>query len=237
MSYASEEILESLKQFDSPTIFNALVEHLGASQGGSELKDGPGQPETYTGPEILCLLSEPCPAVGYAVTCEVTTNDPDSEAIPWEDYYGVLEQMPVPVVTVMKDVDSRPGRGAAFGDNMAAIHKKLGVTGVIVDGSVRDVGGIREVGLPLWGRGIVAGHGVFHLVRVNVSITVGQLRVHPGELVFADAEGCATVPKQYDLQDILQVALAIQRREAEFKKRLAEPGFTVAKLQELKRVQ
>lgn len=42
--------LEGLKNFDTATIFNAVVETMGASQGGGELERGAGQPENYTGP-------------------------------------------------------------------------------------------------------------------------------------------------------------------------------------------
>ena len=68
-------------------------------------------------------------AIGYAVTSEVTTNDPDSPALDWLDYYEYLEATPGPLIAVMKDVDSRPGRGASFGDGMATIHQRLGVVG------------------------------------------------------------------------------------------------------------
>ena len=33
---------------------------------------------------------------------------------------------------------------------MAATHKHLGVTGIVVDGSIHDLAGIERVGLPAW---------------------------------------------------------------------------------------
>ena len=103
MLQVSREVLESFKQFDSPTIFNAVVLKLGLPN------------EDYTDHRICCLLPELGPIIGYAVTAEVTTNDADSVALPWEDYYGQIDAIDGPVVAVMKDVDSRPGRGASFG--------------------------------------------------------------------------------------------------------------------------
>ena len=55
------------------------------------------------------------------------------------------------------DVDSRPGRGASFGDGMATLHQRLGVVGALVEGTVRDLVGIRNVGMPVWGVGVDAG--------------------------------------------------------------------------------
>ena len=222
MANASKEVLDALKEIDSATLFNAVVEDMGASQGGLELEDKGGQPENYTGPEIRCLLPELGRAVGYAVTAEVTTNDPDSVAIPWDDYYDALDKAPKPVMAVMRDVDSRPGRGACFGDWMALQHRALGVTGALVDGSVRDLMGIKEVGLPIWATGLVPGHGVFNLVRVNVSVVVGQLRVQPGELLVADTDGCTKIPAGHDPAEIVRLAQGILRLEAKFRAKALE---------------
>ncbi len=98
MERAKLETLEGLKEFDSPTLFNAVVEKLGLPN------------EDYTGHEIRCLLPELGPIIGYAATSEVTTNDPDSPAIAWDEYYEYLDATEGPLVAMMKDVDSRPGR-------------------------------------------------------------------------------------------------------------------------------
>ena len=138
MNLVDPEIIEQLKTFDSPTVFNALVRKYGLPN------------EEYTDHTIRCLLPELGTVVGYAVTSEVTTNDADSSALVWADYYEYLEQAQGPLIAVMKDVDSRPGRGASFGDGMATLHQRLGVVGAIVDGTVRDLAGIQRVGLPMW---------------------------------------------------------------------------------------
>ena len=116
-------VLKDLAQFDSPTVFNALVQLGGLPN------------EEYTDHTIRCLLPELGPVVGHAVTAEITTNDPDSPSLPWDDYYEWLNGLEGPLVTVMKDIDSRPGRGASFGDGMAGLHRRLGVVGAIVDGT------------------------------------------------------------------------------------------------------
>ena len=229
MQHATLEILDALKEFDSATVFNAVVGNLGGSQGGLELESNGGQPENYTGPEIRCLLPELGRAVGRVVTAEVTTNDPDSEDIPWDDYYEALDETDSPIIAVIKDVDSRPGRGAAFGDGMAMLHKALGVTGAILEGSVRDLMGIKGAGLPVWASGIVPGHGVFKLVRVNTSITVGRLRVHPGEIMVADTDGCTKIPKGHNPEDILRLARKIRAEEQEGAALIQAPDFTLAK--------
>ena len=232
MERASAEVIEALKDFDSATVFNGVVEARGASQGGRELEGTGGQPECYAGPEIQCLLPELGRAVGYAVTCEVTPMDSDSPAIPWAEHQDVLDETAGPIVAVYKDVDTRPGRAASFGDGMAATHKMLGVTGVLVDGSIRDLEGIRTVGMPIWATGQVPGHGVFSLVRVNSSVTVAGLRISPGELIVADSGGVTKIPEGIDAAEVLEAARRVRDFEASFHKLFDDPNVDLAKVRE-----
>ncbi len=234
MTTVSTEVLDALKEFDAATLFNAVVASMGGSQGGRELDSMGGVPLNYTGPEIVSMLPELGSAIGTVVTTEVTTNDTDSVAIPWDDYYDVLDGTPGPIIAVMRDVDSRPGRGASFGDGMARRHRMLGVTGAVVQGSIRDLAGIKEAGLPIWGTGKVPGHGVFNLVSVNRPITVGELLVHPGEIVLADLDGCTKIPQGTDPEDVLKHAHLIREQEQKLFALYEQPGMTHAKFKELR---
>lgn len=219
-----QTIIAGLQEFDSATIFNALVKKFGLPN------------EEYTDHTIRCLLPELGSVVGYAVTSEVTTNDADSPALEWLDYYAYLEQSSqaygaAPLIAVMKDVDARPGRGASFGDGMATVHKRLGVVGGIIDGTVRDLVGIRRVGLPMWAWGTVPGHGVFHVTRFHTPITVGQLRIRPGDLILADSDGCVRIPPEH-AAEILRLAGEIRQWEAGIFDFYKSPDFSVQKMRE-----
>lgn len=216
MRRVSQKILEGLREFDSATLFNAVGRLLGAPT------------EDYTDHHIRCLLPELGAVIGYAVTAEVTTNDPDSPALDWDEYYEFLEKTPGPLIAVLKDVDSRPGRGASFGDGMATLHQRLGVVGAMVEGTVRDLAGIRRVGLPIFAWGTVPGHGAFHLTRINTPVTVGQLRVRPGDLLLADLDGGVRIPVEH-AQEILRLASQIRAEESEIFARYRSPEFTVKK--------
>jgi regulator of RNase E activity RraA len=212
----SQEILEGFNAFDSATIFNAVVKKLGLPN------------EDYTDHRIRCLLPDTGPVVGYAVTAEVTTNDADSVAAPWEDYYEALHRTEGPVVAVLRDVDSRPGRGASFGDGMARLHKKLGTVGVLVEGTVRDLAGIGEVGLPVWAWGTVPGHGVFCVTRVGGPVTVGSMRVRGGDLIFADGDGAVRIQEEH-AEEVLQLAAEVRAFEAEVFAQYEAEDFTFEK--------
>ena len=195
------EQIDALKRYDSATIFNAVALKLGLPN------------LDYTDHTIRCLLPELGIVAGFAVTAEVTTNDEDSPALEWIDYYDYLDSQAGPLIAVFQDTDTRPGRGASFGDGMARIHKRLGVEGVIVSGTVRDLSGICQVGLPIWAWGTVPGHGVFNMNRFNTPVTVGRLRIHPGDLILADGDGCVRIPTEH-IDDILRLADKVRAREA-----------------------
>ena len=195
------EQIAALKQYDSATIFNAVALKLGLPN------------LDYTDHTIRCLLPDLGLVVGFAVTAEVTTNDEDSTALEWIDYYDYLGSQQGPLIAVFQDLDTSPGRGASFGDGMARVHKRLGVEGVVVGGAVRDLIGIRQVGLPVWGWGAVPGHGLFNMNRFGAPVTVGRLRIHPGDLVLADGDGCVRIPTQH-IDDVLRLAEEVRTREA-----------------------
>ena len=196
------EQIAALKRYDSATIFNAVALKLGLPN------------LDYTDHSIRCLLPDLGLVVGFAVTAEVTTNDEDSTALEWIDYYDYLGSQDGPLIAFFQDMDTSPGRGASFGDGMARVPKRLGVEGVIVGGAVRDLIGIRQVGLPVWGWGAVPGHGVFNMNRFGAPVTVGRLRIHPGDLVLADGDGCVRIPTEH-IDDVLRLAEEVRTREAE----------------------
>ena len=221
MQRASKNQLDQIRVFDSPTIFNAIVDVSNTSGGG--------QPVCYTEQTLKNLTPDLGCVVGYAVTSEVTTNDEDSAAIPWDDYYKVLDQTDDPIMAVMRDVDTRPGRGANFGDNMAAAHVGLGVVGALVEGTVRDLPGIQAAGLAIWAHGTVPGHGVFNLTSVNRPVVIAGLIIHPGDLLIADLNGCTKIAGDISLDKLIETSYEIRDREKRFQEMCLQPGFNYEK--------
>lgn len=219
MAIVESNVLAQLRKFDSATLFNAVCELS-------------GEPNLdYTDHTIRCLLPGLGPAIGYAITAEFSTNDADSTTLPWHEYYEQMEASEGPLIAAIRDVDSRPGRGASLGDGMATIFKRFGVVGSIVQGTVRDLKGISEVGLPVWSWGAVPGHGAFGLVRYDIPISVGQMRVRPGDLLFADGDGCTRIPTE-NVDDILATAQSIAEREAKDRAKFASADFRAAHLRQ-----
>ena len=87
--------------------------------------------------------------------------------------------------------------GTFVGDNLATAIWATTKTGLVVDGSVRDMEGIFPLGMPLYIRGV---HPTpiedVMLTGVNIPIRIGQATVMPGDVVFGDREGVYFIPPE-----------------------------------------
>jgi regulator of RNase E activity RraA len=85
---------------------------------------------------------------------------------------------------------------------MAGLCKQKGIAGAIVDGAIRDIDEIRDLGFPVFSRAVIprSTHspysGRLEPIEVNVPITCGGVLVRPGDLVLADEIGVVVIPQE-----------------------------------------
>ncbi len=92
---------------------------------------------------------------------------------------------------------------AMLGGNLAQSLLHRGVAGVIVDGAVRDLSEIREMGLPIFCRGVATLPGAKDGPgEVNVPIACGGVVVRPGDIVVADEDGIVVIAPE-TAEDVL----------------------------------
>ena len=86
---------------------------------------------------------------------------------------------------------------AGIGALMATAMKVRGMTGAIVDGSVRDTPQIGRLQFPVYSRGIAPSTTInhFRFAGVNVPVTCAGVRVNGGDMIVADEDGVAVVPR------------------------------------------
>jgi 4-hydroxy-4-methyl-2-oxoglutarate aldolase len=86
---------------------------------------------------------------------------------------------------------------AHMGELSAETLKNKGVLGCLVDGYVRDVNFLIEMGFQTWSRGYTPRDivGYWSPVGFNVEITIGDVTVQPGDYLVADRDGAIRVPK------------------------------------------
>jgi 4-hydroxy-4-methyl-2-oxoglutarate aldolase len=88
--------------------------------------------------------------------------------------------------------------GTIVGDNLFYYIKTATKTGgLVVDGSVRDLEGLREIEMPAYVRSVHPSPiGGASVAAINVPIRIGDVTVMPGDVVIGDPEGVSFVPPQ-----------------------------------------
>ncbi|GHD11026.1 RraA family protein [Zhihengliuella salsuginis] len=109
-------------------------------------------------------------------------------------------------------VDSGGTSLAVAGGNVCAVAQRRGIAGFVVDGSIRDLQEVREMGFPVFARGVFPKPGTKNYVVPSSETVVGGVRVGTGDVVVADEEGIVVVEsgRAIELLDAAE-----QREEAE----------------------
>jgi regulator of RNase E activity RraA len=85
---------------------------------------------------------------------------------------------------------------AAMGNLMGTTAKVRGLAGAVIDGAVRDIAELRRLQFPVWSRRVGPATSVGRMISVDKQIPVrcGEVLVHPGDFIVADADGVVVVP-------------------------------------------
>ncbi|GAB4112650.1 MAG: RraA family protein [Candidatus Caldatribacteriota bacterium] len=131
-------------------------------------------------------------------------------------------------------VETQGGYGyAVAGELMVSCMKGIGVAGLVVDGTVRDLEECKKIGLPIFARGTVCGAGdKMGPGEVNFPIACGGVVVMPGDLVVGDEDGVVVIPKD-DVEDVFQAADKKLASEEKRHKEISEGIFVRPGLEEL----
>ncbi|MEU0880964.1 RraA family protein [Lentzea sp. NPDC005914] len=98
--------------------------------------------------------------------------------------------------------------------NVCAVAHRRGVAAFVLDGVIRDVAEARELGFPVFARGVIPIPGTKKAaLPLNEPITCGGVRVEAGDVVVADEEGIVVVSGNRREQ-VLRDAQAKQAGEA-----------------------
>ncbi|RNB82133.1 RraA family protein [Brevibacillus nitrificans] len=96
---------------------------------------------------------------------------------------------------------------AIAGDFIVGLAKTLGIQGIVVDGVIRDIVGIKQLDFPVFCKGTtVAASGKAGWGELNVPISCGGASVQPGDIIVGDADGVVVIPQAQE-EEILQQAL------------------------------
>jgi regulator of RNase E activity RraA len=127
-------------------------------------------------------------------------------------------------VVVVSTNESR--RNAPWGELLSTAAIARGARGAVVDGLVRDVRRIQDLGFPLFAAGMkpVDSRGRGRVVDCNVPVRCGGVLVTPGDLVFADLDGIVTIPAAM-VEEVVRVATDKVLRENDSRDELRKGAY------------
>jgi 4-hydroxy-4-methyl-2-oxoglutarate aldolase len=106
---------------------------------------------------------------------------------------------------------AEPAPVAFVGDLLATQARAQGVAAMLVDGAVRDLDELADLGLPIWTRFVRAqGATNGEVGKLDVPVVVGGVEIRPGDLVVMDGDGAVVVPA-----DGVEAVLSAARERAD----------------------
>ena len=107
---------------------------------------------------------------------------------------------------VVVDLFGKITYGTFGGDNLHTALYAVTKTGFVIDGAIRDLDGVMEIGSQGYFRGATpTTYREVMLTGINIPIRVGNATVMPGDVVFGDSEGVHFIPPQF-VEPILKQA-------------------------------
>ena len=227
----SRETLDAISQFDTCTISNAIETF------GIRLRN-----EGYTQPGLHAVTGGFPRAFGFAATCRIHTDGPPIGGGSYPettDWWKAIETLPLPRIAVIQAEHlhfeqtngARGGHGAgdtsssAIGEVHAAILRAFGCAAVITNGSVRDLPAVTAMNFPLFAAGVALSHGYSHLVDYGRPVEIFGMKIHSGNLIYADCHGAISIPVNI-AERIPEAAARIRVHERKIIDACESPQFT-----------
>ena len=216
------EQLAELRSMDSPTIANAIETF--------KVRD---DTQGFMGMDVACHTPEFGVMVGYAITATANSMAPGRA----RDRRGLLKLFeavgaaPKPSILVIKEVGPKPTHSCFLGDVIATITKRLGAIGIVTDGGVRDLEGVKPLGDHVFAAVSVVAHGTFNIEEVGIPVKISGTTVKPGDLIHGDASGVTTIP--LEIADKLYAeCLKVRERETALRDFATSRDFTLEALRQ-----
>jgi regulator of RNase E activity RraA len=114
-----------------------------------------------------------------------------------------------------------------WGDLLTTTAHRRGVAGTVIDGVCRDVDRSLDLGYPIFARGnwMRTGKDRVRVEATQVPVSIGGVRVEPGDLLLGDGDGLVAVPAAR-AEEVLLAAEQIEDAEAAIR-RAVEAGASL----------
>jgi 4-hydroxy-4-methyl-2-oxoglutarate aldolase len=147
--------------------------------------------------------------------------------------HAIIEQIQPGDVLILAMPEPAPV--ALLGELLATQVRRRSAAAILVDAAVRDVEELVRLGLPVWTRFVrVKGATKTKVGELNIPVSIGEMRIAPGDIVILDSDGGVCV-QQARAREVLQAAEARNAREARLREKLAagEMSYDLHQLREV----
>ncbi|UCH49243.1 MAG: RraA family protein [Betaproteobacteria bacterium] len=217
-----QDLFTHLREFDTPTICNAL-----------EIASGSRELSSFTQHTLIAASSHLPAIVGFARTAKIrcsTPYDPAQRKQNRVSYYEYIAGGQQPSIAVIEDIDERPGVGAFWGEVNTHIHRGLGCIGTVTNGSMRDLDAMDPEFQCLAGS-LSPSHAWVQVAEIGKPVEIFGMRVSPGQIVHADRHGAVVIPPEY-LEKLPEAIDLMARREKVLLDAAKRDGFDIIALKE-----
>ena len=205
-------VLDELRAFSTPSIAN-----------GIETFEMRPRESGYMDESIRCMFPELGVMVGYAATATIRARDAGESAN--RELWAHVMSVPEPRVVVIQDLDDPPGVGSYWGEVNSTVFRAFGAIGVVTNGCVRDLDEMRAKPFHAFAGSVGVSHANVHVVDVGLTVTVGGLKVSPGDLLHADQHGVIAIP--FEIAERLPEAVRnVEKSERGVIDMFAAPDFS-----------
>lgn len=190
--------------------------------------------EGFMLPKVKAIFPDMGNMVGYAVTAVIAADSPASANMNYSrtNWVDEILKIPEPRVIVIKDLDYPNVIGSFWGEVQSNMHKSLGCVGTVTDGGVRDLDEMKELGFFAFATEVLVSHAYVHLVEANVPVSIGGVRVDPGDILLGDKHGVISVPRGI-VPDLPAAVADVEVSEKEIIDLCRAVDFTPEKLKNL----
>lgn len=101
-----------------------------------------------------------------------------------------------------------------WGEIMTVASQARGITGLVIDGMVRDANEIEALDFPVFCRGLcIKGTTKHGSGTLNQAITIGEIGIEPGDIVLGDRDGVVVVPAANVEETIAKCEARIEKEQ------------------------
>ena len=102
-----------------------------------------------------------------------------------------------------------------WGDILTAMAGNRGIAGTVIDGVCRDTARALGEGYPIFSRGryMRTGKDRVEVAEVGAPVSIGGVKVRPGDLIVGDSDGVIAVPQEIE-DEVLEICEQISSRES-----------------------